>query len=184
MHKRRAGTHEWVHPETICLDGIAHGDVPRDALVVAQLAEDAEGLREAELEERALLELRLVGVGKDTRAREVHRRLARGRPDVDVAVGVDVGGRLLLIVLWLCGKREGGDGGCGGGGDWRHRSTLLCVTCSLSTTLYDAERRKERRHTFPQPLSDLNTLNRSRGHEFSPPAIRVPPSEISSHRAF
>ncbi len=101
MHKRRAGTHEWVHPETICLDGIAHGDVPRDALVVAQLAEDAEGLREAELEERALLELRLAGVGEDARAGEGHRRLARGRADVDVAVGVDVGGR--LVAHCCCG---------------------------------------------------------------------------------
>lgn len=59
---------EGIHPEAVRAEGVAHGDVARDAFVETQLREDAEGLGESEFEEGAFF---VLG-GKGGRAGEGH----------------------------------------------------------------------------------------------------------------
>jgi hypothetical protein len=65
------GHAEWVDPEGGWVDGVPERDVPSDAFVVAELAEDAEGEREAAFQVGALFVLVLES-GRGGEVLELH----------------------------------------------------------------------------------------------------------------
>lgn len=104
---------EGVHPETVGLDGVSGGDVPRDAFVEAIAREDAEGAGEGSFD----VSSRGKGGSEFGWAEKTHRF------GVGLEGGCDVDG---FVLVWAGGDGDRGFlrgdlGGAGGRWGWgRH----------------------------------------------------------------